>query len=394
MQRALQDQGVQAAFLSKTLSIDFSGVEIDDPFFSYKPPSLLKRLKNKLNASSSKEQNFQRLVAALQPPIKAEIVTSPESDYDLLQHPLVQQADIIHLHWVNGILDYQSFFAAINKPVYWTLHDMNPFLGIFHYAGDEARNKGKSAHELNESFKVLKKEAYSQARDLHLLFPSTWLKDAAKASGIFPRHTAYDLLANGIDQKPYERFIFSEEIGQTAPLKLIYVSDRLDNYRMGADLLQAALAELTIPMELMTMGAGALKIDNPNIQVNSLGYIDDEADKIKVIGAADALLIPSREDNLPNTMLEALAAGTPVIGFEIGGLAEHIQSGLNGQLSKEVSAAGLVKAIETFGQQKQEFKRSQVKAYAQEHFDVNNQAKKLLNRYLEPQNNPQKLQLP
>ncbi|WP_435577739.1 glycosyltransferase [Gilvibacter sp.] len=394
MQRALQDQGIQAAFLSKTLSVDFSGKEFEDPFFRYKPPSLLKRIKLKLIPTSSKEQDFQRLVAALQPPLKAEIVTSPESDYDLLRHPLVQEADIIHLHWVNGILDYQSFFKGLDKPVYWTLHDMNPFLGIFHYAGDEARNSGKSAHELNESFKVLKKEAYSQARDLHLLFPSTWLMDAAKASGIFPKHTTYNLLANGIDQKPYKRLVSSEEIGQTAPLKLIYVSDRLDNHRKGADLLQTALADLTIPLELITMGAGSLKIDNPNVKVKSLGYMDNEADKIKAITAVDALLIPSREDNLPNTMLEALAAGTPVIGFEIGGLAEHIQSGLNGQLSKELSAAGLLEAIETFGQQKQEFKRSQVKAYAQEHFDVNNQAKKLVNRYLEPQNNPPKPQTP
>src|SRR5690606_32821939 len=70
----------------------------------------------------------------------------PTTKYNLFSHPAVQRADIIHLHWVSRFLNY-SFFKDINKPVIWTLHDMNPFLGGFHYLND--------ANRFAESFKEL-----------------------------------------------------------------------------------------------------------------------------------------------------------------------------------------------------------------------------------------------
>lgn len=394
MQEALLAQGVQAGFLSKTLTLGFKGEQLSDPFFKYNKPSFISRLKNKLGWHRKKQLQFEQLLQAIEPAIKAEIITSPESCFDLLQHPLVQQADIIHLHWVNGILDYPSFFKAIDKPVFWTLHDMNPFLGLYHYREDETRNSGKSAHELNESFKVIKKDAYQQLKALHLVSPSQWLIEQAKASGIFPNDTKYSVLANGLDLEMYSDPKDNDFLKQEEPLKLIYVSDRLENPRKGADLLRDALSQLSIPVRLVTMGAGSMQVNNPLLDVQSLGFIEDESEKVKAISQAAALLLPSREDNLPNTMLEALAAGTPVLGFKIGGLAEHITDGFNGLLAKELSATALASVIEQFHKQKQDFDRTKIKAYAQEHFDANNQAKKLVNRYLEPRNNAQKPQTP
>ncbi|MDH5382534.1 MAG: glycosyltransferase, partial [Cyclobacteriaceae bacterium] len=65
-----------------------------------------------------------------------EIFTLPYSNFKPEKHPSIISADIIHLHWVAGFIDYLSFFRSINKPVVWTFHDMNPFLGGVHYTGD------------------------------------------------------------------------------------------------------------------------------------------------------------------------------------------------------------------------------------------------------------------
>ncbi len=58
---------------------------------------------------------------------------------DISKHPLVQNADIIHLHWINfGFLSTGSIkkLLALGKPVVWTFHDMWPFTGGCHHSGE------------------------------------------------------------------------------------------------------------------------------------------------------------------------------------------------------------------------------------------------------------------
>ena len=53
--------------------------------------------------------------------------------------PEFNQADVIHLHWINqGMLSLTDIRRIIEsgKPIVWTMHDMWPFTGICHYAGD------------------------------------------------------------------------------------------------------------------------------------------------------------------------------------------------------------------------------------------------------------------
>jgi hypothetical protein len=69
-----------------------------------------------------------------------EAFTSPITDFDITQFPAYKAADIVHLHWVADFLDYPSFFSKNVKPVVWTLHDMNPLQGGFHYLDDAAEN--------------------------------------------------------------------------------------------------------------------------------------------------------------------------------------------------------------------------------------------------------------
>ena len=51
-----------------------------------------------------------------------------------------------------------------------------------------------------------------------------------------------------------------------------------------------------------------------------------------IYSAADVFVIPSLQDNLPNTILESLACSTPVVGFNVGGISEVIDDGENGYL--------------------------------------------------------------
>jgi len=60
---------------------------------------------------------------------------------------------------------------------------------------------------------------------------------------------------------------------------------------------------------------------------------------------ADVFVCPSRIDNLPNTVAEAMACGVPCVAFEIGGLPDMIDHGINGWLATPFDPVDLLKGI-------------------------------------------------
>jgi len=105
-----------------------------------------------------------------------------------------------------------------------------------------------------------------------------------------------------------------------------------------------------------------------------LGEITTAAEMAKCYAVADVFVLPSREDNLPNVMLEAFACGTPVIGFPVGGIAEHVKLNHTGVLAEEVSGLSLAKAIQLFYETKGKYQREVIRKYAEDNFSPEKQA--------------------
>ncbi len=161
----------------------------------------------------------------------------------------------------------------------------------------------------------------------------------------------------------------------------LFVAQSVNIYRKGFDLLADALKNLKhLSITLLVLGdADNLHIDG--VDIRRLGIIDDNEKLAYFYSNADAFIIPSREDNLPNVMLEALACGTPVIGFPIGGIKEHVNDFKTGLLAEEVSSESLGKAIEMFCKTKDRFNREQISEYAFDNFNEKIIAAKYLKIY-------------
>ena len=135
LHEALREQGLASAYVSKNLTIDFTGISINDPFFLYRIPSISKKIVNKIKSLFflSEAQKLQRKLTGLKDSLDYEMLSTAFSNFKMENHPLVKEADILHLHWVSGLIDFDTFFKKCKKPIIWTLHDMNPFQGFFHY---------------------------------------------------------------------------------------------------------------------------------------------------------------------------------------------------------------------------------------------------------------------
>ena len=286
----------------------------------------------------------------------------------LHEHPLVKEADIIHLHWIANFIDFQTFFSNINKPLVWTLHDMNPFQGGFHYKGDEDRF-GKSIEQLNKDQWLLKRDTLRKlpSHMLTIVTPSEWLKNLSQQSEMLGKFPHY-CIPNGIDT---ETFTNTKNTGETKPgrkIKVLFVAESISNYRKGFDMVQEMLSDKSLTETCQFLAVGHAKRSVQTKAVTYTGIIDSEKKMSALYNNADIFLLPSREDNLPNSMIESLCCGTPVIGFALGGLTETITEGKNGYLSEELSAAGLKKALLTAIANLDKFNRAAIAAAAQEKF--------------------------
>lgn len=242
----------------------------------------------------------------------------PDSIYDITTSPEYKEADIIHLHWVANFLDYETFFAKNDKPIVWTLHDENPYLGGFHYQ-DDVINNVKTHGVKEQEFVALKAKCIQGTDKISVISPSDWIAKTAKESSVF-KDKRVNVIRYSIDKaifkardKGYSRDLF--QLPHHKKIILVASQD-LSVPRKGVRFVEALLKDRTFDDFLFVFAGSNSTLKNSN--VITLGTIQDELLMSCLYSAADYFLLPSLLDNLPNTLLESLHCGTPVVAFNIG----------------------------------------------------------------------------
>jgi FkbM family methyltransferase len=293
-----------------------------------------------------------------------EIFTDALSDYHLEQIQEVKDADLIQLHWVAGILDYPSMPLQLkNKHVVWTLHDMNPFTGGCHYSGGCEKYKKRCGacpqlgsaieNDLSRQIWKLKYDAF-QNLNLNIVTPSKWLAECATQSSLLSDYPV-EVIPNGL---PIDTFRPSNktEIRETLNIPdnakiILFGAASLDNERKGFRYLMEALNRFAHRIgddaALLTFGnfPAGLQISSSH-PIYNLGSISSENQLALAYSTADVFVIPSLEDNLPNTVIEAMACAVPVVGFNVGGIPDMIEHKKTGYLAEPKNAHSLAQGIE------------------------------------------------
>jgi glycosyltransferase involved in cell wall biosynthesis len=301
------------------------------------------------------------------------LVTSLKTGNSIIHSPAIlpsqwvkrinaRDADIVHLHWVQGEMLCIADVGRIRKPIIWTLHDMWPFCGAEHYTDDYRwldgyRHANRPSHEsgfdLNRWTWERKRRHWQQP--IQIVTPSRWLARCVRESSLM-RDWPVSVVGNPIDTerwKPLERSLARELLGLPAdvPLLLFGAAGGGHDPRKGFDLLLKALEHLRYDLsgegvELCIFGQLAPK-SSPNLgfPIHYTGHLHDDLSLRALYSAADAMVIPSRQDNLPNTGVEAHACGTPVIAFNIGGLPDIVEHQQTGYLAKAFDTEDLAHGI-------------------------------------------------
>lgn len=287
---------------------------------------------------------------------------------DITDNPLVRNADIIHLHWINqGFLSIENIhqLKKLNKPLVWTLHDMWAFTGGCHYSKGCLAYENecnycpylKNASATDLSNRVWKKKK-SLFKDLDITFVacSDWLKETALRSRLLKEAKVVSI-PNPIDHEAFKAID-----AKTARVRLnlsenskviLFGAMNVEDKRKGFSYLLNALnilaekfPETGNEIELAVFGElkNTSTITLP-FQVKNLGLLRSKEAIINAYSAANVYVIPSLEDNLPNTVMESLSCSTPVAGFNTGGIPEMIDHNRNGYIAAFKSAEDLANGI-------------------------------------------------
>lgn len=292
-----------------------------------------------------------------------EVFSMPDSVDEKSLSSTSFENQIVHLHWIAFLADLPSFFRSIpdSSPIVWTLHDMNPLTGGCHYSTGCQQFQTGCGHcpqliqpgsndVSRHSFKV-KQRSYRN-RELNVVTPSRWLLELAKSSSIFPTSTRFHHIRLGFDLKqlvPLSKPQARAEFGfDSSKLVIGFGAESIANRRKGFDLLLQALAKLPDKSNLQCAVFGSGQIPDTQYELpefRELGFINDPKVMTQFYSACDLVVVPSREDNQPQVGLEAMACGTPVVGFDAGGIGEYIEPGKTGWLAKPEDSSDLATQI-------------------------------------------------
>lgn len=368
------DTGGGAAIACKRLMEAHAGNGLEVNMLVMNKKSTLEDVHAYSNKGISKKLNFLRFVyerLCFLPHEKDKSIrfsfSLANTGVDISNHPLVREADVIHIHWVNGgFLSLSDIEKLLNtkKKIVWTLHDMWLFTGGCHYAG-ACENFKTSCHHCpflknpsatDLSSRIWKRKALIfKNRNLNIITCSKWLADVASSSSLL-RNSTIKAIPNPIS---LTQFAPKEQAGIRERLNipldkfvLLFGAANIQDKRKGFIYLIQALDELIkmgVGKERVCLvvfgkakGFDPLTLPFPVINLGSISSAEQMAD---IYAMADLFVLPSLEDNLPNTVMESMACGTPVVGFNIGGVPEMVEDGVSGAISQTISGTGLANAM-------------------------------------------------
>jgi glycosyltransferase involved in cell wall biosynthesis len=353
LHRGLRQRGVDSSVFVRDRSSD-------DPDVHLLParPSLSRRLRRRLRWEHLRREQGPYLQA-----LQGDLFSSDRSVYSGELVPNLPSHDLVNLHWVAGFIDYAAFFSALPEPtpIVWTLHDMNPFTGGCHHddgcgrfqVGCGACPKLGSGDEHDLSQRILRRKRiiFRSIRPgrIQVVCPSQWLAGEASRSSLLSG-LPVTTIANGVDTdvfRPLDRHRCRSALGIPGEATVvIFVASSRDNPHKGLEFLLKALEHVAAEGRycLVTVGHGRRAIE-VGIRTIDLGPVEDERLLAEAYSAADVFALPSLRENLPNTVIEALACGIPVVAHRVGGVSEMVRPGVTGELVDVGDVGSLAAAI-------------------------------------------------
>ena len=309
---------------------------------------------------------WDRLPLRAYPERRAGLFTPAIARAGTPQRAAAMPRDITHLHWVaNGFMRIEDL-QKLSGPLVWSLHDLWPLTGGCHYSEGCERYTEQCGRcpvlgsdddeDLSRQVWLRKRAAWNKP-NLTLIASSRWMAGIVRSSSLF-RERRIEIVPNCVDTELFRpadraaaRTVFS--LPQDRAVVLFGALTASGDRRKGFHLLTPALERLAqrVPRESVCLAVmGLSRPEGPTplpFDAHYLGVIQDDARLALAYAAADLLVVPSLEDNLPYMVMEAMSCATPCVAFDVSGLPDLIEHGVTGYLARPFEVDDLTRGLES-----------------------------------------------
>ncbi len=318
-------------------------------------------------------------------------IDTGQAGHDITNLPEYKEADIIHLHWINqGMLSLKGIQKILDsgKPVVWTMHDAWPATAICHLTlgclnfNNECSNckylpnaslthralrfcrrsisgtdlsTGSYSHNLSVSVWRQKQSLYRYGK-IAFVACSRWLAGEAVKSRLLSNARVVSI-SNPINTSVFlrkDKLSARQKMRLPRDMRLIlFVSQRVDNENKGMHflieacrILKKCYPDFKNDTGIVVLGGNCDEVASSfSFPVYPMGYVSDTNKIVDIYNAVDMFVMPSLSENLPNTIMESMACGTPCVGFNVGGIPEMIDHKKNGYVAEYRDSVDLAKGI-------------------------------------------------
>lgn len=274
-------------------------------------------------------------------------------------------ADLVNLHWIAGDTISIEDIVRIRKPLVWTMHDMWPFCGAEHYAPDNpgarwrvgyaASNRPDGHAGLDLDRLTWRRKHKAWRKPMHVVCPSSWLAECVRSSALMADWPV-SVIPNVLDTrifKPLDKMFSRATLNLPADKTLVMFGaiGGGKDFRKGFDLLLASLdclrnLDLSGDVELVVFGQSKPKSEpDLHFPVHWFGHVHDDPTLALLYNAADVMIVPSRQENLPQAATEAQACGCPVVAFNTTGLKDVVEHQKTGYLANAFDVQDMARGI-------------------------------------------------
>ncbi|MBN2714702.1 MAG: CDP-glycerol glycerophosphotransferase family protein [Deltaproteobacteria bacterium] len=269
--------------------------------------------------------------------------------------------DVVNLHWTAKCLSAENiaYLSHGDKPVVWTIHDINAISGGCHYfhGCTQWKTDCMDCPQLKDHFDnypaqlLAAKKKYFNTKNMTIVVLNRHFKRLVEQSPIF-KDSRIEIIPNSIDTekfRPLDVNVFYRRLKLEREKRyILYVAAYASTIKGYSEFEETIrlLSQKECAENTEILLAGDLP-PNRNIELPyvDLGKVSEQV-LIELYNIAELTVVSSIEDNHPNVILESISCGTPVVGFKVGGLPDIVTDGETGYSVEIGDCAALADRIE------------------------------------------------